>query len=60
MKTFEQYCNEILTIVMNNVKNGISGSTTADTLVNEYGYEREEALTLITYTMVILHRANVL
>lgn len=60
MKTFKQYSNEVLTVVMRNVKNGVSGSTIADTLVSKYGFEREAALAIITGTLVILNRANVL
>ena len=60
MKTFTQYSNEVLTVVMSNLKNGVSGSTIADTLVNNYGFEREAALTIITGTIIMLNKANVL
>ena len=60
MKTFTQYSNEVLTVVMSNLKNGVSGSTIADTLVSNYGFEREAALTIITGTLVCLNRANIM
>ena len=60
MKTFTQYSNEVLTVVMSNLKNGVSGSTIADTLVNNFGFEREAALTIITGTILMLNKANLL
>ena len=60
MKTFTQYSNEVLTVVMSNLKNGVSGSTIADTLVSNFGFEREAALTIITGTILMLNKANVL
>ncbi len=60
MKTFTQYSNEVLTVVMSNLKNGVYGSTIADTLVSNYGFEREAALTIITGTLVCLNRANMI
>lgn len=58
MTTFAQYSNEVLTVVMTNLKNGVSGSTIADTLVSSYGFEREAALTIITGTLLLLEKAN--
>ena len=60
MKTFTQYSNEVLTVVMSNLKNGVSGSTIADMMVSNYGFEREAALTIITGTILLLNKANVL
>ena len=60
MKTFKKYSNEVLTVVMNNLKNGVSGSTIADTLVSNYGFDRDAALTIITGTLVCLNRANLI
>ena len=60
MKTFAQYSNEVLTVVMSNLKNGVSGSTIADMMVNNYGFEREAALTIITGTILMLNKANLL
>ena len=60
MKSFAQYSNEVLTVVMNNLKNGVSGSTIADTLVSNYGFDRDAALTIITGTLVCLNRANLI
>ena len=60
MKTFTQYTNEVLTVVMNNLKNGVSGSTIADMMVNNYGFEREAALTIITGTILMLNKANLI
>lgn len=60
MKTLKTYSNEVLTIVMSNLKKGVSGSEIADTLVNNYGFGRGAALTIITGALVILNRANVL
>lgn len=59
MKTFAQYSNEVLTVVMTNLKNGVSGSTIADTLVSKFGFEREAALTIITGTIIMLNKANI-
>ena len=59
MKTFAQYSNEVLTVVMSNLKNGVSGSTIADTLVSNYGFNREAALTIITGTIIMLNKANI-
>lgn len=60
MKTFKQYSSEILTVVMSNLKDGVSGSTIADTLVNNYGFDRENALTIITGTLIMLNKANLI
>ena len=60
MKTFAQYSNEVLTVVMSNLKNGVSGSTIADTLVSNFGFEREAALTIITGTILMLNKANLI
>ena len=60
MKTFTQYTNEVLTVVMNNLKNGVSGSTIADMMVNNYGFERDAALTIITGTIMMLNKANLI
>jgi len=60
MKTFTQYTNEVLTVVMNNLKNGVSGSTIADMMVSNYGFEREAALTIITGTILMLNKANLI
>ena len=60
MKTFTQYSKEVLTVVMSNLKNGVSGSTIADTLVINFGFEREAALTIITGTILMLNKANLL
>ena len=60
MKTFAQYSKEVLTVVMSNLKNGVSGSTIADMMVSKYGFEREAALTIITGTILLLNKANVL
>lgn len=60
MKSFAQYSNEVLTVVMSNLKNGVSGSTIADMMVNNYGFEREAALTIITGTILMLNKANLL
>lgn len=56
MNTFAEYSKEIMTIVMNGLKNGVSGSIIADTLVNNYGFNRENALTIITGTILILNK----
>ena len=60
MKTFAQYSKEVLTVVMSNLKNGVSGSIIADTLVSNFGFEREAALTIITGTILMLNKANLL
>ena len=60
MKTFTQYSNEVLTVVMSNLKNGVSGSTIADALVSNFGFEREASLTIITGTILMLNKANLL
>lgn len=60
MKTFTQYSNEVLTVVMSNLKNGVSGSTIANTLVSNFGFEREAALTIITGTILMLNKANLI
>ena len=60
MKTFAQYSKEVLTVVMSNLKNGVSGSTIADMMVSKYGFEREAALTIITGTILMLNKANLL
>ena len=57
MLTFTEYSKEILTIIMNSLKNGVSGSTIADTLVNDYGFNRESALTLIVGTILMINNA---
>ena len=43
---------------MSNLKKGVSGSIIADTLVNDYGFNREGALTVIAGTMLILERVK--
>jgi cytochrome c-type biogenesis protein CcmH/NrfF len=60
MKTISQYTSEVLTVVMNNLKNGVSGSTIADMMVSNYGFEREAALTIITGTILMLNKANLI
>lgn len=60
MKSFAQYSNEVLTVVMSNLKNGVSGSTIADMMVSNYGFEREAALTIITGTILMFNKANLL
>ena len=60
MKTFAQYSKEVLTVVMSNLKNGVSGSTIADMMVSKYGFEREAALTIITGTILTINKANLL
>ena len=60
MKSFAQYSNEVLTVVMSILKNGVSGSTIADMMVSNFGFEREAALTIITGTILLLNKANVL
>ena len=55
MNTFAEYSKEILTIIMNGLKNGVSGSTIADTLVNDYGFNRKSALTLIAGTILMIN-----
>ena len=60
MKSLTQYSNEVLTVVMNNLKNGVSGSTIADTLVSNFGFDREAALTIITGTILLLNKANLI
>jgi hypothetical protein len=60
MKSFTQYSNEVLTVVMSNLKNGVSGSTIADIMVANYGFEREAALTIITGTILMLNKANLI
>ena len=60
MKSFTQYSNEVLTVVMSNLKNGVSGSTIADMMVANYGFEREAALTIITGTILMLNKANLI
>lgn len=60
MKSFAQYSNEVLTVVMSNLKNGVSGSAIADMMVSNYGFEREAALTIITGTILMLNKANLL
>ncbi|MBR6606428.1 MAG: hypothetical protein IKK92_11295 [Prevotella sp.] len=60
MKTFAQYSNEVLTVVMSNLKNGVSGSTISDMMVSNFGFEREAALTIITGTILMLNKANLL
>ena len=60
MKSFTQYSNEVLTVVMSNLKNGVSGSAIADMMVSNYGFEREAALTIITGTILMLNKANLI
>ena len=60
MKTFAQYSKEVLTVVMSNLKNGVSGSTIADMMFSKYGFEREAALTIITGTILMLNKANLI
>jgi len=55
MPTFAEYSKEILTIIMNGLKNGVSGSTIADILVNDYGFNRNSALTIITGTILMIN-----
>ena len=55
-QTFAQFSNEVLTVVMTDLKNGVSGSTTADRLVADYGFNREAALTIITGTILVLKK----
>jgi hypothetical protein len=45
---------------MSNLKNGVSGSTIADIMVANYGFEREAALTIITGTILMLNKANLI
>ena len=58
MKTFTQYSNEVLTVVMSNLKNGVSGSTIADTLVSNLHISRENALTMVVSVGVQLNLQN--
>jgi len=44
---------------MSNMKNGVSGSTIADMLVSDYGFNREAALTIITGTLLLIEKAQV-
>ena len=53
-----QYTDKVITVVMSNLKKGVSGSIIADTLVNDYGFNREGALTVIAGTMLILERVK--
>lgn len=55
-QTFAQFSKEVLTVVMTDLKNGVSGSTTADRLVVDYGFNREAALTIITGTILVLNK----
>lgn len=55
MLTFAEYSKEVLSIVMNGIKNNISGSVIADKLVNDYGFNRESALTIITGTILLIN-----
>ena len=55
-QTFAQFSKEVLTVVMTDLKNGVSGSTTADGLVADYGFNREAALTIITGTILVLNK----
>ena len=41
------------------LKAGINGSEIADNLVNEFGMERENALTIITGTIILLQGAGI-
>lgn len=59
MKTIENYSNEVLTVVMSNLKSGVSGSTIADLMVSDYGFSREAALTIITGTIMIFNAAGI-
>lgn len=56
MKNFVEYSKEVLTVVMNNLKLGVSGSSIADALVGEYGFDRKAALTLVVGTMMVLNK----
>lgn len=60
MKTLNQYTSEVLNVVMTNIKKGVSGSTIADIMVSDYGFDRQAALTIITGTLIMLNKANVL
>ncbi len=60
MTNLVQHSKEILTVVMNDLKNGVSGSVTADTLIKDYGFDREAALTIITGTILLLNKAGLI
>jgi cytochrome c-type biogenesis protein CcmH/NrfF len=51
-----EYSREVLTVVMKNLKEGVSGSVIADKMVADYGFNREAALTIITGTLIILNK----
>lgn len=51
-----EYSREVLTVVMKNLKEGVSGSVIADKMVADYGFNREAALTIITGTLMILNK----
>ncbi len=60
MKTFNDFKSDLYNMIEKAIMNGVSGSTIADTLVSNYGFEREAALTIITGTLVCLNRANMI
>ena len=60
MKHLTQYSKEVLTEVMTNLKNGVSGSAIADLMISKYGFERESALIIITGTILMLNKANLI
>ena len=60
MKSIEQYSEKVLSFVMGNLNKGVSGSTIADGMVKEFGFDREAALTIITGTMIILSKAGLI
>ena len=55
-QTLAEYSREVLTVVMKNLKEGVSGSVIADKMVDDYGFNREAALTIITGTLMILNK----
>lgn len=57
---FEKYSEKVLSFVMGSLKKGVSGSTIADGMVSEFGFDREAALTIITGTMIILSKAGLI
>lgn len=55
-QTLAEYSRGVLTVVMKNLKEGVSGSVIADKMVADYGFNREAALTIITGTLMILNK----
>ena len=55
-QTLAEHSREVLTVVMKNLKEGVSGSVIADKMVADYGFNREAALTIITGTLMILNK----